>query len=173
MNIIKRFYTNTQLNCAKVYNNTNCSLNISYFTEKKSLHYDYHNKIENGETLLQYFDDDTKCNIGHIKYRHHNGQICLFALDKPYRNQGLGRQILDKVISDVSKKDVKEIWVVASAGHYFWSNVYNKRFIYRNPPHNSVIGDGYVMKIRKPSNLHHLPFQTMPPLPLGYKSLHL
>jgi N-acetylglutamate synthase-like GNAT family acetyltransferase len=88
-----------------------------------------------------------------IRYKLFVGQIGLFYIDKEYRNCGLGKQILDKVIMDMEDYGVEEVWAVTSKNHEFWSNVYKKSFTYKDPVHSTVRGSGYICKIK---NLDHL-----------------
>ena len=51
------------------------------------------------------------------------GQIGLFYIDEKYRNNGLGKEILNNVINEMKNNNIKEIWAVTSKDHKFWSNV--------------------------------------------------
>jgi N-acetylglutamate synthase-like GNAT family acetyltransferase len=75
------------------------------------------------------------------------GQIGLFFIDNDYQNRGLGKQILSKVMEELTTYHCEEVWAVTSKHHSFWSNVYNNSFEYRDPAHPTVGGKGYVMKL--------------------------
>ena len=99
-----------------------------------------------GGIMLEYYtNQDVK--IGYVRYYITTGQIGLFFIDEEYQRRGLGKQILSKVIQDLEAYHCDEVWVVTTTNHSFWSNVYNKSFVPRNPAHRSVGGSGYVMKI--------------------------
>jgi len=121
-------------------------LSLDNFKEIRDVGNDNWNKIPNGEIYLKYFSDNGK-EIGYINYRISTGQICLFQLEEEYRNRGLGKQILGKVINDLKKLGIKEVWAITTENHEFWSNVYKKSFEYKKRPHKSVTGSGYSMKI--------------------------
>jgi hypothetical protein len=98
------------------------------------------------DVILEYYDKD-KC-IGYIRYYLSTGQIGLFFIQKEYRNRGLGKQILSKVIIDLQENNCNECWIVTTKDHKFWSNIYNKSFTYREPVHESVIGGGYFINLK-------------------------
>jgi hypothetical protein len=105
--------------------------------------------------MLKYYiknkvNDETL--IGYIKYRT-TGQIGLFFItNKEYKNCGLGKQILTKVINELVINQCEEVWAVTTDDHPFWSNVYNRHFIPRNPAHASVGGSGYYINLKKFNN---------------------
>ena len=119
---------------------------LENFKELREVRDDTWNKVRNGEVYLKYFSDNGD-EIGYINYRNSSGQIGIFRLDEDYRNRGLGKQILAKVIEDLKKSNIKEVWAITSKNHSFWSNVFNKSFKYKDIPHKSVTGSGYSMKI--------------------------
>lgn len=121
-------------------------LHINDFKERKIVTNDTWNKIDNGSIKLKYYDE-FNIEIGYITYKLHVGQIGIFVFDKKYRNRGLGKQILLKVIKDMKSNQVKEVWTVTRDDHPFWSNVFNNSFIKRDSVHMSVSGSGYFMKI--------------------------
>jgi len=99
-----------------------------------------------GGILLEYYNyDDVK--IGYIRYYITTGQIGLFFLDDEYQNRGLGKQILSKVIEELEANHCEEVWAVSTTNHSFWSNVYQKAFVFRKPAHPIVGGNGYFMKL--------------------------
>lgn len=100
-----------------------------------------------GDVILEYYDKD-KC-IGYIRYYLSTGQIGLFFIQKEYQNRGLGKQILSKVMIELQANDCDECWIVTTKEHKFWSNIYNKSFTYRDPVHESVIGGGYFIDLKK------------------------
>jgi GNAT superfamily N-acetyltransferase len=96
---------------------------------------------------LEYFTKTNK-SIGYIKYKP-TGQIGLFFIDEEYQNRGLGKQILSKVIDELSDIGCNEVWAVTTKNHIFWSNVYDKQFKPRQPAHSSVTGSGYYINLDK------------------------
>lgn len=104
-----------------------------------------------GGVLLEYYDKDIQ--IGYIRYYITTGQIGLFFINEEYQNRGLGKQILSKVIEELKLNNCQEVWAVTSSNHSFWSNVYNKLFVHRNPAHVSVGGCGYFMDLRNLDNI--------------------
>ena len=52
-----------------------------------------------GGILLEYYNKNNQ-RIGLIRYYVTTGQIGLFFIEKAYRNRGLGKQILSKVIDE-------------------------------------------------------------------------
>lgn len=95
--------------------------------------------------LLEYYNKNEK--IGYIRYYINTGQIGSFFIFSEYQNCGLGKQILSKVIKELKNNNCKEVWAVTIKNHPFWSNVYNKSFVYRDPAHFSVTGNGYFIKL--------------------------
>jgi len=138
-------------------------LKLDDFIEIRKVMNDNLNKIENGITILEYYTKDKEslllkflevdpyydppdsC-IGYIKYKK-TGQIGLFFINEEYQNRGLGKQILNKAIDELKIYGCKEVWVVTSDNHLFWSNVYNKQFIRRKPAHPLVCGGGYYINL--------------------------
>ena len=120
---------------------------IENFIEARVVTDDEWNNVSNGNVRLSYLTKNDGREIGYIDYRNSTGQIGLFRLDEEYRNRGLGKQILSKVIEDLRQSNVSEVWAVTIEHHPFWSNVYNKSFTFRERPHLSVTGSGYHMKL--------------------------
>ena len=118
---------------------------IKDFIEERSVTNDTWNRHINGEIKLEYFSNNQSA--GYIQYRIKTGQIGLFFMKDEYANRGLGKQILNKVIGELKEHNVKEVWAVTRDNHPFWSNVFNKSFIPRDPVHPSVGGSGYFLKI--------------------------
>ena len=106
---------------------------------------DYFVNKKPGGIMLEYYDKDVR--IGYIRYYITTGQIGLFFIGDDYQNRGIGKQILSKVIKELKTNNCKEVWVVTTINHSFWSNVYNKSFVYRDPAHPTVGGTGYFMKL--------------------------
>ena len=124
---------------------------INDFKEKRytSSAYPVHWILNNkpGGVLLEYYDHkDTR--IGYIRYYVTTGQIGLFFIENKYQNRGLGKQILSKVMDELTTNHCKEVWAVTPQHHSFWSNVYHKSFEYRHPAHPTVGGEGYAMKLK-------------------------
>lgn len=95
-----------------------------------------------------YFYD--KKEIGFISYRLHTGQIGLLELEKKYRRQGLGKQMLTTAIKNIKTFGTTDVvFAFTSQDHPFWRNVYNKSFSWRDfgQLHWSITGHGYIMKI--------------------------
>lgn len=120
---------------------------IENFIEVRVVTDDEWNHVLNGNVRFTYLTKNDGREIGYIDYRNSTGQIGLFRLDEKYRNRGLGEQILLKVIEDLIRSNVSEVWAVTTEHHPFWSNVYNKSFTFRERPHLSVTGFGYHMKL--------------------------
>lgn len=135
----KNFYLYKPLNINNFrevkYVSTDDSYPPTYFTNKK-----------NFAILLEYYDKNEK--IGYIRFYFKTGQIGSFFIYAEYKNCGLGKQILSKVIKELKDNNCKEVWVMTSTDHLFWSNVYNKSFTYREPVHPTDGGDGYFMELK-------------------------
>lgn len=119
----------------------NHSHNLNDFIKKTVIMKDSSHK------LVEYYENNEK--IGYIYYNIKNGSINVFYINEKYRNQGLGKQMLDKVIDEMKDYNIDTIWVTnASKYNEFWKNVYNKSFTYTFPvgvePHLS----GYYMKLK-------------------------
>lgn len=120
-----------------------CLMNI---IQNKIIRDDTWNNIPQSECNIKFYYNEK--NIGYIQYRLGTGQIGLFYIDEKYRNNGLGKEILNNVIGEMKNNNIKEIWAVTSEKHNFWSNVYNKKFKYFDENiHSSVTGGGYKMII--------------------------
>ena len=120
-------------------------INISDLTTIKTITDDTWNKVTNGDYTVDYFYNEKK--IGYIRYRIGIGQIGLISLDPEYRNQKIGKLMLDKAIIDIKNNNIKEVWAVTTKDHPFWSNVYNRSFTYREPAHFTIKGNVYFMKL--------------------------
>lgn len=147
-------------------------LKLSDFQEFRFIIDDTYNKVTNGNIWLCYFDkvkqideinhinnmdknsiknrDDIEQivhkSIGYISYKLKTGQIGLFFIKQDYQNFGLGKQILLKIINELPFDD-KEIWVITSKNHPFWSNVFENSFEFTSRPHDSVTGSGYKLNL--------------------------
>jgi hypothetical protein len=123
-------------------------VNMFDIKQIKTTKYDHYNNVQNGIIDIIYFDNLTNEHIGQIIYRL-NGQIGSFYINSPYRSHGLGKQILLETINELKKHNVKYIFAVTIKDHYFWSNVFNKKFIWcnYNTLHPSITGSGYKMNI--------------------------
>lgn len=113
-------------------------INHSQLSTVKFFSYDIHNKIKDGETIINLYNNNDF--LGHIKFRK-NGQICSIDILEKYRNQGLAKFLLQNTEKELKKCNINEIWLVCSKDHYFWSN--QKNYIYSYPLHKSVTGKGY------------------------------
>ena len=122
-------------------------LNINDFNETQKISDDTWNNLPASEVRLTYFTKDTNQEIGYIDYRRASGQVGLFRLDEQYRNKGLGKQILQRVIDDLKQHGIKSVWAVTTKDHEFWSNVFNKSFQYREPIQLPCTGHGYALDI--------------------------
>lgn len=135
-----------------------CSRTPLYINDFKEIRYTspaYPNRCfannKPGGVLLEYYNNKN-VRIGYIRYYITTGQIGLFFIDDDYQHRGLGTQILSKVIEELKKNHCEEVWAVTSEHHPFWSNVYNKSFVYRHPAHPTVSGEGYFMKLNSYSS---------------------
>jgi GNAT superfamily N-acetyltransferase len=119
---------------------------VRYVSSEMSAPNDHFVYKKPGGILLEYYNNkDVK--IGYIRYYITTGQIGLFFIDKEYQNRGLGKQILSKVIKELKNNNCEEVWAVTTKNHTFWSNVYNKSFVPRDPAHPTVTGDGYFIDL--------------------------
>ena len=96
--------------------------------------------LECNKKCITYFDKDTE--IGYIEYKPHIGKLCLFFItNERYRNKGLGKQILETVIDDFRKHQIKRVWLVTNkCPHSFWEQ---NGFSYTEHPDSSVTMHGY------------------------------
>ena len=122
-------------------------INFLSLTQMKRITDDTHNKIPNSDVRIDLYDYNNK--VGFISYRLGVGQIGVFFIEEPYRNRGLGKQILEQTIKEMKENNIEYIWCVTSKNHPFWSNIYNKKMIWYDEGklHPSVTGYGYKMKI--------------------------
>ena len=93
---------------------------------------------------ITYLDKDTE--IGYIEYKPKTGKICLFFItDEKYRNRGLGKEILETVICDITKYNTKRVWLVTNkCPHPFWEQ---NGFKYTKCPDSSVTMHGYTRSL--------------------------
>jgi len=152
-------------------------IDINSLTELKAIRYDtFNSKLESKEKCefiirfyfskdvdvsiyknklikphISNFDNDLnelfKKSIAFITYRRKTGQIGYFYVNHEHRDRGLGKQILLKVIQDLPERD--EIFAVTKENHPFWSNVFNKSFVWSKCPNKSVTGNGYLLDCKK------------------------
>jgi hypothetical protein len=114
---------------------------------------DNFNNSEDGQYRDDIYIDNKK--VGYIEYRIKTGQICLFYIyEREIRNCGLGKNVLYNTIETIRFKNpqIKYVWAATSKNHPFWSNVYNKNFIYsgdNSSVHNSITGFGYSLELSK------------------------
>ena len=141
INIVKRF------NIANIFKHE--YLDINRYKEVISKDKDITLKVfgYSKGAYKRYYYDNNGNNIGYIYYNINSGIIGLMWLMEKCRNRGLGKQILQRTIQHMKSNDVKEIYVCTSKNHPFWSNVYNKKFIYQNIIHKNMRSDGYKLKI--------------------------
>jgi GNAT superfamily N-acetyltransferase len=90
---------------------------------------------------INYFDKDN--NIGYIRYKL-DGQIGLLYLEPKYRGFGIGKIMVDNVISEMKEKNISEAWLVTIPEHKFWKQ---NEFTWREPAHKNVTGNGFFKKI--------------------------
>ncbi len=114
---------------------------ITKYELKKTINDDTWNKIPNGDISCEIIVDNII--VGNINYRIGTGQIGIYWLEEKYRNRGLGKKVLLDIMNEINNYGTKECWAVSTQGHYFWSNVFNKSFRYKDPVHKSVTGMGY------------------------------
>ena len=100
--------------------------------------------LESTKKRITYFDKDTE--VGYIEYKRDIGKICLFFItNERYRNRGLGKQILDNVLHDFRKHQIKRVWLVTNkCPHPFWEN---NGFSYTKKPDSSVSMHGYTRNL--------------------------
>ena len=123
----------------RLIRNIFCPLHISSFRQVTTIY-------ECTESLyykknITYLDKRHK-EIGYIEYKPHIGKICLFFItNERYQNRGLGTQILDNVIDDFRKHQIKRVWLVTNkCPHPFWER---NGFSYTEHPDSSVTMHGY------------------------------
>lgn len=91
---------------------------------------------------IYYFDKDTK--IGYIRYKL-DGQIGLLYLEPEYRGFGIGKVMVENVISEMREKEIPEAWLVTIPDHKFWKQM---GFTWREKPvHPNVTSPGFFKKI--------------------------
>jgi GNAT superfamily N-acetyltransferase len=124
-------------------------INFYSIIQMKRITDDTWNKIPNSDVRIDFYEYNKNNKIGYISYRLSVGQIGLFFIEEPYRNRGLGKQILEQTIKEMKENNIEYIWCVTSKNHPFWSNIYNKKMIWcdEGKLHPSVRGYGYKMKI--------------------------
>jgi ribosomal protein S18 acetylase RimI-like enzyme len=111
--------------------------------------------IVNDPTVSNFYDRNkidvlASTAVGYITYRLVTGQICLFYVKPGYKNRGLGKQILTRVMVDMKNKGhTAGIFAITSTNHPFWSNVFNKSFEWKKRPDLSVTGSGYYLDLSK------------------------
>ena len=111
-------------------------LNLTDFTQIKTISNDTWNKIPNSDIRIDFYDKlNNNTYAGFISYRSGVGQVGLFFLNKPYQNRGLGKQILLQTIEDMKKNNNTEIWGVTKKNHPFWHNVFNNSFSWYESGH--------------------------------------
>lgn len=125
------------------FNKNTLPLMLTNFIQKKVIY----NTI-NKEININFYDKINNEHVGYIYYFIETGQVNLFFLNKSYRNRTLGTQIIAQVINDI---DAQYIWVITKRNDYFWSNIFNKSFLWcnRGELHNSVKNSGYKLEINK------------------------
>lgn len=94
-------------------------------------------------------DELTLTAVGYITYRLVTGQIGMFFINKKYQNRGLGKQILNRVITDMKHNGKTHIFAITTLNHPFWENVFNKSFEWKQRPDASVTGSGYHLDFSK------------------------
>jgi hypothetical protein len=106
---------------------------------------------ENNNKLIEYYENEDK--IGYIYYNLKNGSINMFYIQEKYRYQGLGKQILNNVISEMKDSNIDTLWITnASKYNNFWSNVNNKSFTYKFPINVEPYLTGFYMKLNTTNN---------------------
>ena len=135
----KKYYILDSPENIKQTNNKNDILLIDNFIENKFI--EPNKNIKNGYILLSYCDKNYKT-IGYIKYHLGIGQIYELYVDNNYHNKDLENQMLKKVIFDMKCNGIYKIWTIATYNDPFWSTIYNKKFIYYDNIHKSVLDKG-------------------------------
>lgn len=127
---------------------------IDNFVEKIEIKNDTYNNVKNGTQIISYYNYDVEnklsLKIARISFRSHNGQIGYFWIDPKYRNRQLVKNILLKSIKIMKRQnpDLKIVWLASvNNRHEFWSNVWNKKFKFKNFVHKSINNSGYIMEI--------------------------
>ncbi len=94
-------------------------LEISNFTPIQHIY----NNDPNSYCRIEFFDNSNCKYVGLIVYRLTTGQIYTFYLENEYRNQGLGKQIIEQTIKHMKDYNTPYIWLNIKKQHYFWSNI--------------------------------------------------
>ena len=103
------------------------------------------------EIVIDFYDNNI--NVGFVQYYINTGQIGMIMVHKPYRNKGLGKQIISDAIHQIKVSNRfnsqfnNEVWLIASKTHDVWTNIYKGKFSYRNPIQPNLLNGGFYMKV--------------------------
>lgn len=119
------------------------------FLDNSYLEYpNFYPEVSNEKTRIH--DENIAVNgIAYISYRISTGQIGLFFIRKEYQNCGIGKQILEHSIKDITNNYCDKIFVITTKNHPLWSNVYKRSFYWSSRPDESVEGSGYILDISR------------------------
>jgi GNAT superfamily N-acetyltransferase len=121
-------------------------ISISDFTKKTSVVSSYSEMDKTNITIVRYYDTYNK-QIAGIRYNESNGWIGFLYVAKPYRNIGIGKQILQLSIDDIKNAGGNCVWTIAPHHHVFWSNVFNKSFVYKENVSGTNNVNGFISDI--------------------------
>lgn len=166
--IKKIFHTFYEMIHYYLFNHKKSDLQLNMFQEIKILLDDNYNRAKKGDVWLCYFDINNNELINksidinnqlqlfnflgennaicYVNYRIQTGQIGLINVYN-YKQRGLAKCMLSKVINDLQLHHIPSIWCVATKKNLFWANVFHKSFKFYNRPHVSVTGSGYAFHI--------------------------
>ena len=121
---------------------------IKNFVEKIKVYYDTQYNRVDGLVRIKYHNKIDNMTIASIYYRPFIGQVLSFRMEEEYNVPELIEEILRVVIEDIrAKSTTKNIWIVATENHIFWSNVFNKGFSFKESVHVTCPKPGYFMEI--------------------------
>lgn len=121
---------------------------FSQLRQNKSVHFDMWNNLKDNHVHIEFFDNNAFA--GMINYKVAVGQVSLLYLEKKYQNKGIGKEILLQTMTHMKEYKTPYIWTLCNnKNHFFWSNVFQKKFVWceNEMLHPSVHGSGFKMKM--------------------------
>ena len=104
-------------------------LSLENFKQIKKISDDRINNIRNGFVTVFYYEKKNwympDMYAGYISYMISTGEIAMIELLPEYRNRDLGKQIVQNVINDMKKHNVKHICVETFGEYPFWSRIFD------------------------------------------------
>jgi hypothetical protein len=123
------------------------SLNNFNVTEADEKHKDTFHQFGKDKIYLLY---DNKINnnnqfIGYVTLVPNTGQIGLIYLDSNFRGYTIGKQLLDKVVTESKNNGNDTVYAVTTLEHKFWKNLTNA--VWTSPAGKGVTASGYSCNI--------------------------